>query len=172
MDCLVKEIKFRLKELGIDSAPGPNMPQLRPLQKAFLYRVVLFGAFYPQFFGRSAGQIDEREAVKELVGCDPFNTIKLSGWKMEQNGKAYIGQLRYSLDNLLSIVHFILFVITFLYEIGVDYIFRVQVFSKTPRGGTESNLIRHVYSFSSTKRVIPLKPKKFLEESPCLCTWL
>jgi len=114
MDCVVRETKFRLKELGIEPATGPNVTQLRPLQKAFLYRVVLFGAFYPQFFGRSAGQIDEREAVKELVGCDPFNTIKLSGWKMEQNGKAYIGQLRHSLDNLLSIVHFILFFISFL----------------------------------------------------------
>ena len=106
MDFLVKEIKFRLKEFGIEPATVRN--ELSPLQTAFLYQIVLFGAFYPQFFGGSAGQVNEQNAVKYWCGSDPFNTVKLSGWKMDQPGKAYIVQLRNSLDNVLSIGHFIL----------------------------------------------------------------
>jgi ATP-dependent RNA helicase TDRD9 len=53
--------------------------------------VVLAGAFYPNYFVRGAqgGQIDEREAVKVLVGRDPFNTVFFRSMPLNQPGELY-----------------------------------------------------------------------------------
>lgn len=39
--------------------------------------------------GAQGGQIDEREAVKALVGRDPFNTVFLQGMPTDQPGELY-----------------------------------------------------------------------------------
>ena len=78
MDLLVKEIKFRLSSIGIEEFAGPNVRPLTDSQKALLLHVVLYGAFYPNYFTRDfSGQIDERESVKTLSGLDPFKTVYL-----------------------------------------------------------------------------------------------
>ena len=90
--------------MGIEPLTGPNSRPLLHWQKALLRRVVLFGAFYPQFFYREAinGQIDEREAVKSLCGLDPFTTIRLGGFPSNQPGKAYVRQIKDCLKEIFS----------------------------------------------------------------------
>ena len=39
--------------------------------------------------GELGGQIDEREAVKTLVGRDPFNTVLFHGMPTNQPGELY-----------------------------------------------------------------------------------
>jgi ATP-dependent RNA helicase TDRD9 len=53
--------------------------------------MVIAGAFYPNYFVRGAqgGQIDEREAVKLLVGRDPFNTVFFQNMPTNQPGELY-----------------------------------------------------------------------------------
>jgi ATP-dependent RNA helicase TDRD9 len=55
------------------------------------FQMVIAGAFYPNYFVRGAqgGQIDEREAVKRLVGRDPFNTVFLQNMPTNQPGELY-----------------------------------------------------------------------------------
>lgn len=102
MDNLVKEIKHRLDSIGITEPSGPNVKTLTESQKALLLRVVIFGAFYPNYFFRDAvsGQIDEREAVKTINGRDPFNTVRLGGFPQDQPGRAYIRQIRNNLADI------------------------------------------------------------------------
>ena len=104
MDYLVGEINQRLKSLGIEPPSGPNIRPLTPMQKALLLRVVVFGAFYPHYFYRDAvtGQIDEREAVKSLCGMDPYTTVRLGGFPINQPGKAYIRQIKENLSQIFS----------------------------------------------------------------------
>ena len=60
------------------------------------FQVVIAGAFYPNFFVRGAqgGQIDEREAVKLLVGRDPFNSVYFQGMPTNQPGELYAKTIR------------------------------------------------------------------------------
>lgn len=103
MDHLVKEIKFRLTSMGIEEPTGPNVRPLTESQKALLLRVVLFGAFYPNYFSRDAisGQIDEREAVKSLCGLDPYSTVRLQGFPLDQPTKAYVRQIKNNMMDIL-----------------------------------------------------------------------
>ena len=102
MDRLVKEIKFRLNTMGIDEVVGPNVKPLTECQKALLLRVVIFGAFYPNYFARDAvsGQIDEREAVKTMGGLDPYSTVRLQGFPIDQPPKAYVRQIKSNMSDI------------------------------------------------------------------------
>lgn len=106
MDLLVKEIKQRLSSIGIEEAIGPNIRPLTESQKALLLRVVLYGAFYPNYFTRDAvsGQIDEREAVKSLCGLDPFRTVRLQGFPVDQPPKAYVRQIKNNMSEIFNML--------------------------------------------------------------------
>ena len=100
MDRLVKEIKLRLNKMGIDEVVGPNVRPLTECQKALLLRVVIFGAFYPNYFARDAGQIDEREAVKTMCGLDPYSSVRLQGFPIDQPSKAYVRQIKSNMSDI------------------------------------------------------------------------
>ena len=103
MDRLVEEIKFRLNTMGIEETVGPNVKPLTECQKSLLLRVVIFGAFYPNYFVRDAvsGQIDEREAVKTMGGLDPYSTVRLQGFpSCVESPKAYVRQIKSYLSDI------------------------------------------------------------------------
>ena len=104
MDVLVGEIKMRLKSMGIEEPTGPNVRTLDSTQKALLLRIVIFGAFYPNYFSRDAvsGRIDEREAVKSMSGLDPFSTVRLQGFPLNQPPKVYIRQIKNNMKDIFS----------------------------------------------------------------------
>lgn len=60
------------------------------------FQVVLAGAFYPHYFVRSqsGGQINESDAVKLLGGRDPYSTVYLTNFPLNQPGPLYAGAIR------------------------------------------------------------------------------
>lgn len=90
--------------MGIEEPAGPNVKLLNDNQKDLLLRIVLFGAFYPNYFSRDAisGQIDEREAVKTMCGLDPFSTVRLQGFPSDQPTKPYVRQIKGNMKEIFS----------------------------------------------------------------------
>lgn len=88
---LVKEIKERLARFGIKQECGPSTVVLHDDDLYTVLRVVICGAFYPNYFRRAedAGQVDEREAVKLLGGRDPYRTVYFKNMDLNQPGPLY-----------------------------------------------------------------------------------
>ncbi|XP_034239304.1 probable ATP-dependent RNA helicase spindle-E [Thrips palmi] len=90
-DELVDELRKRLKNLGVYESTSEARPQWdRPLLP-ILRKVVIAGAFYPNYFVRSAqgGQVVEKDAVKAVNGKDPCSTVYLSGLPSHQPPQLY-----------------------------------------------------------------------------------
>ncbi|KAL4238351.1 ATP-dependent RNA helicase tdrd9 [Mactra antiquata] len=81
---LKKELEKRLMKFNIMNPQHP--PQytnvLTPDQEKLLLKVVICGAFYPNYFVR--GEIDEMESLKYLAGKDPLNTVMVKGLPANQ----------------------------------------------------------------------------------------
>lgn len=88
---LVKEITERLNRLGIREAVGERRIVLTSIESPLMLKVVMCGAFYPNYFIRTAdaGQVDEREAVRTLSGKDPYRTVYMTNMRREQPGQLY-----------------------------------------------------------------------------------
>ncbi|KAK5647639.1 hypothetical protein RI129_002531 [Pyrocoelia pectoralis] len=93
---LVKEIQSRLAHKNIHAGEGPGNVVHSETELPILVKVVMCGAFYPNYFKRSAdaGQIDEREAVKTLGGRDPFKTVYFTGFDYKQPGPLYSNSMK------------------------------------------------------------------------------
>lgn len=76
---LEDEVRKRLKAFKIEQIVGHNCVKWKDTEKPLILKLVLAGAFYPNYFSRSGqgGQINEIDAVKMLGGRDPFNTVYL-----------------------------------------------------------------------------------------------
>lgn len=97
---LIDEITARLKRYGIEESSGPTKVMLSSIEKPTILKVVISGAFYPNYFIRSAahGQIDEREAVKTVGGRDPYRTVYFRGMSPGQPGQLYVRDIKEMLD--------------------------------------------------------------------------
>lgn len=95
-DVLIKEINNRLKRFNIEKATGANRVQLSPTEKPIILKIIICGAFYPNYFIRSSdfGQVDAKEAVKLLNGRDPNNTVYFTNMKTNQPGHIYVRQIK------------------------------------------------------------------------------
>lgn len=104
---LIKEITERLNRLGIKETVGQNKVTLTSLQLPLVLKVVMCGAFYPNYFIRSAnaGQVDEREAVKILSGKDPYRTVYMNNMRRDQPGQLYVNNIKkyYNCETDLSV---------------------------------------------------------------------
>ncbi|XP_071453953.1 probable ATP-dependent RNA helicase spindle-E [Hetaerina americana] len=100
VDILVTDLKERLKHLGIQVPVGEHHPVLEKEERPFIFKVVLAGAFYPNYFVRGAqgGQVNERDAVRQLMGRDPFTTVFLQGMPSNQPGELYVKSIRKALS--------------------------------------------------------------------------
>ncbi|KAJ4435831.1 hypothetical protein ANN_18450 [Periplaneta americana] len=96
VNVLVQDLTQRLKKLGIETTTGYGRVIWSDLEKPLVLKVVIAGAFYPNYFVRGAqgGQIDEREAVKLLVGRDPFNTVFFQNMPLNQPGELYVKTIK------------------------------------------------------------------------------
>ena len=101
---MVDEITHRLSSVGIEPAIGPNVRVLNESQKSLVLRVAIFGAFYPNYFSRDTftGRIDEREAVRSLNGLDPYNTVRLAGFPLDQPPNAYVRQIKENMKEIFG----------------------------------------------------------------------
>ncbi|XP_015591096.1 probable ATP-dependent RNA helicase spindle-E [Cephus cinctus] len=91
VEALVQDITLRLKRVGIVETVGLNKVIWKDIDRHFILKVVIAGAFYPNYFVRRI-PIDgsnEYEAIKVLGGLDPTNTVYLQGWPTTQPGALY-----------------------------------------------------------------------------------
>nr|CAD7401835.1 unnamed protein product [Timema cristinae] len=93
---LVDELKIRLKNLGIEEILGHDRVHWAEEELPLVLKVVIAGAYYPNYFvrGASGGQIDEQEAVKQVMGRDPYSTVYLSNFPMNQPGELYAQSIK------------------------------------------------------------------------------
>merc|ERR1719414_128021 len=83
------------------------MMDIRPLQiqnpvvwnseyKFFILRLVMFGAFYPNYFTKTCISGLEAQANRVLLGRDPMNTVYMTGFSQEQAvfGELYAEQVK------------------------------------------------------------------------------
>ncbi|XP_021341941.1 putative ATP-dependent RNA helicase TDRD9 [Mizuhopecten yessoensis] len=81
---LVKELESRLSSLNIQKPrQTPNYKRrFSEDQERLLLKVVMAGAFYPNFFIKEP--IDEQESNRIMSGHDPFNTVMVKGLPANQ----------------------------------------------------------------------------------------
>ncbi|XP_012273782.1 probable ATP-dependent RNA helicase spindle-E [Orussus abietinus] len=105
VNALVQEITSRLKSLGICETVGVNKVVWDEVQKPFVLKIVIAGAFYPHYFVRSTqgGQLDEQSGLKLLGGLDPAKTVYMTGWPLNHPGVVYAKRIQdYFKDCLTS----------------------------------------------------------------------
>ncbi|XP_008211194.1 probable ATP-dependent RNA helicase spindle-E [Nasonia vitripennis] len=97
VDYLVHELTMRLERLGIKETEGTNKVVTDEVDRSFVLKIVIAGAFYPNYFIRnqtSGINIDETQGTKALGGLDPTRTVFLQGWNPEQPGKLYAKRIQ------------------------------------------------------------------------------
>lgn len=89
---LIREVTDRLNRIGLKTVSGPNRVVWNAREKTVILKVIMAGAFYPNFFvPMSVGgkELMERQSFTELGGRDPCNTVFFTGFDHER----YIGPL-------------------------------------------------------------------------------
>ncbi|XP_045519372.1 probable ATP-dependent RNA helicase spindle-E [Pieris brassicae] len=88
LDEMVRELRMRLSREEIDTKMAKSHWGRQELP--VVLKVLLAGAFYPQYFVQVAGdEVREREAVRTLSGLNPRNTVYLKGFPDNQPGDIY-----------------------------------------------------------------------------------
>lgn len=91
----INELKFRLKKLNIRSNVDETI-QWSPSEKAIILKVVIAGAFYPNYFARSP--IHSNDYVNDLfktIGTrDPRYSVYLTGFPREHIRHLYIKSIK------------------------------------------------------------------------------
>ncbi|XP_045776416.1 probable ATP-dependent RNA helicase spindle-E [Maniola jurtina] len=88
LDDMVKELRMRLSREGID--PKTRISPWNKHEQPVILKVILAGAFYPQYFVQvSTDEARERDAVKLLGGLDPRTSVYLRGFPDGQPGEVY-----------------------------------------------------------------------------------
>ncbi|XP_017772489.1 PREDICTED: probable ATP-dependent RNA helicase spindle-E [Nicrophorus vespilloides] len=93
---MIDEITKRLDNMGLRPPAGPTAVIHSQVDLMLMLKLVISGAFYPNYFTRSSemGQIDEREAVKSLDGLNPMNTVYFNNMEADQPGPLYTERIR------------------------------------------------------------------------------
>lgn len=97
-DChlLVTELKNRLSKLGIVEPTGVNRVIWSEQERTIILKVIIGGAFYPNFFLRTTANdgIYERDAYRELNGRNPYTTVFYSGFSQQYIRQLYVGSIK------------------------------------------------------------------------------
>lgn len=91
MSHLIDELKQRIKHFGLVEPTGTHKIVWSEKEKPIVLKVVIAGAFYPNYFVRSSdgGITNERDAFHTLSGLDPCNTVFLTGFEPKFIGIIY-----------------------------------------------------------------------------------
>lgn len=92
-DAAVKEIRVRVRRMKIADL---NTYNWNANEKYVILKVVIAGAFYPNFFSRSTRSCREfiEEKFKALDGKDPCNTVYFTGFKSDKLPHIYFDRIR------------------------------------------------------------------------------
>merc|ERR1719317_1886543 len=96
MKMQVDEIIKSLKMMDITPLAIQDPVRWSEERKFIILRLIMFGAFYPNYFIRSTNSEVEVMANKILMGRDPKNTVYMQGMDEEQAkfGELYAGQIK------------------------------------------------------------------------------
>lgn len=97
-ECHVKihEIKCRLERMNIKCGQGVNSIQWDDNEKSIILKVVIAGAFYPNFFARSLVNSDDytKIAFQSIGTRDPRNTVYFTGFDRDHVRSLYKTSIR------------------------------------------------------------------------------
>ena len=93
---LTEEVTNTLRLLQIEPVRVQQPVSWTEDSRDLVLQVVMFGAFYPNYFVKMASADLCSQANKTLFGKDPRNTVYLTGMKEDQGqfGELYAGQLK------------------------------------------------------------------------------
>lgn len=92
---LVLELKNRLKKLGIHEITGNHRVRWSLKEKSIILKVVISGAFYPNFFTTiPSNTMNERDIFYVLNGRDPNKTVYFSGFSPDNIRELYVKPLK------------------------------------------------------------------------------
>jgi ATP-dependent RNA helicase TDRD9 len=96
MKTQVEEITRSLKMMDIEPLQIQEPIRWEPEYKFHILRLIMFGAFYPNYFVKSSSHELEKLAHKTLCGRDPKNTVYLHGFDKDQAqfGELYVDQVK------------------------------------------------------------------------------
>ena len=92
----VEDITRNLKMMDIEPLQIQDPVRWEPEHKFLILRLVMFGAFYPNYFVKSSSSEVEALAHRTLCGRDPKNTVYLHGFDQDQAqfGELYAEQVK------------------------------------------------------------------------------
>ncbi|KAI9577311.1 hypothetical protein GQX74_013020 [Glossina fuscipes] len=97
MHLLVIELKERLAAFGIKKNPTYRIiSSSLDWEKAMILKIIISGAFYPNYFTRSriTRPEKERSIYHTLCGHDPCNTVMFSNFEARHIGELYTGRIK------------------------------------------------------------------------------
>lgn len=91
---LIKEIRFRVRRMNLVELSTFDW---HDSEKYVVLKVVIAGAFYPNYFSRSTRTQRERieEQFKTMCGKDPCNTVYFTGFKPDYLPHIYFDRIRH-----------------------------------------------------------------------------
>lgn len=100
MHLLVLELKDRLDKHHLNASDFSSNPHSRvqwsESEKGFILKIVIAGAFYPNYFtlGKPAEDDHERSVYQALFGFDPKRTVFFTGFPMNHIRELYIPAIK------------------------------------------------------------------------------
>uniref|UniRef100_A0A1A9W595 Probable ATP-dependent RNA helicase spindle-E n=1 Tax=Glossina brevipalpis TaxID=37001 RepID=A0A1A9W595_9MUSC len=96
MHLLILELKERLALFGINKNCTYRISSSLDWEKAIILKIIISGAFYPNYFTRSrmTRPDKERTIYHTLCDHDPCNTVMLSNFEARHIGELYVGQIK------------------------------------------------------------------------------
>lgn len=98
---LVEDLTKRLDNLGIREDKGVERIRWTDQEKAIILKVVIAGAFYPNFYATSpiSNPMIERDIFRTMNGRDPDNTVFFTGFRKDHIRQLYVEPIQRLFSN-------------------------------------------------------------------------
>lgn len=96
MHLLIKDIEARLKGFGIKKVNSSQVYQLKDWERSLILKVIISGAFYPNYFIYNKQNDIEKERNKYhiLCGHDPCKTVYFTNFDTRHIGQLYTRSIK------------------------------------------------------------------------------
>lgn len=93
---LVQELTRRLEAFGMQELTGVNRVRWTEQEKSIILKLVIAGAFYPNFYSTPviSNPMIERDVYRCLNGRDPNNTVFFTGFRQDYIRQLYVDSIR------------------------------------------------------------------------------
>jgi len=96
MHLLVQELRVRCEKLGLVPFTAVASQKLSERERSIILKVIIAGAFYPNYFMRSKGPCVEpdRDMYQVISGHDPCSTVYFTNYKPGIMGELYTRRIK------------------------------------------------------------------------------